>query len=92
VYRHNRGKIIGIVPAIGFGVLMEGLHGLLALALIQPFSKALEITVTSIPQMMIAVSLGVGIAIIIVHNIIREEEITIAHKGKNRQESPHDTE
>jgi len=37
---------------------------------------------TSIPQMMVAVSLGVGIAIIIVHNIIREEEMVSAHSGE----------
>ena len=82
VFRFNRGKIMGIVPAIGFGVLMEGLHGLLVLVLVRPFSEAMEIVMTSIPQMMVAVSLGVGIAIIIVHNIIREEEMVSAHSGE----------
>jgi len=85
VFRFSRGKIIGIVPAIGFGVLMEGLHGLLVLALVQPFSEAVEIAVASIPQMMIAVSLGVGIAIIIVHTIIREEEMACARLGENHK-------
>ncbi|MDI9633507.1 MAG: LytS/YhcK type 5TM receptor domain-containing protein [Methanolinea sp.] len=62
-----------MVPAIGLGVLMECLHAGIGLALIRPFPAAVEIVTTSVPQMLIAVSLGVGIAIIIVQDVLREE-------------------
>jgi sigma-B regulation protein RsbU (phosphoserine phosphatase) len=82
VFRFNKGQVIGIVPAIGFGVLMECLHGLITLVLAQPFSEAVAIVRTSIPQMMVAVSLGVGIGLIIVHNVIREEKLELTHADK----------
>lgn len=82
VYRFHGGRIIGIVPAIGFGVLMECLHGGIGLALIRPFPAAVEIVTTSVPQMLIAVSLGVGIAIIIVQNVLREEAWESARKNE----------
>lgn len=70
VYLFRKEKLIGIVPAMVFAAGIELLHGGLALLLVQPFSLAMEIVMTAIPQMVIANSLGVGISIIIVHDLI----------------------
>jgi phosphoserine phosphatase RsbU/P len=70
VYVLNRKKLLGIVPAMVFAAMIELLHGGLALLLIQPYSLAVEIVVAAIPQMVIANSLGVGIGIIIVHDLV----------------------
>ncbi|OPZ42473.1 MAG: hypothetical protein BWY93_01824 [Euryarchaeota archaeon ADurb.BinA087] len=53
---------------------IELLHGGLALALIQPFSEAVEIVVALIPAMIIANALGVGISIIVLHSIHQPEK------------------
>jgi phosphoserine phosphatase RsbU/P len=70
VYVLNKERLVGVVPAMLFAAGMELLHGGLALLLIQPYSLAVEIVLTAIPQMVIANSLGVGIAVIIVHDLI----------------------
>jgi sigma-B regulation protein RsbU (phosphoserine phosphatase) len=69
VYRFRNGELLGIIPAMIFAVGIELLHAGLALLLIRPFSEALDIVYTAIPGMIIAVSLGVGISIIIVHSV-----------------------
>jgi len=69
VYRFRKGELLGIIPAMLFAVGIELLHAGLALALIRPFSEALDIVNTAIPGMIIAVSLGVGISIIIIHSV-----------------------
>lgn len=68
VNRFLHGKLPGIVPAMIFAVGIELLHGALALALIQPFSEAVEIVVALIPAMIIANSLGLAISIIVLHD------------------------
>jgi phosphoserine phosphatase RsbU/P len=70
VYLLNREKLVGVVPAMLFAAGIELLHGGLALLLIQPYSLAVEIVMDAIPQMIIANSLGVGIAVIIIHDVI----------------------
>ena len=70
VYILRKGRLLDIIPAMFFAAGIELLHGGLALLLIQPYSLAVEIVVDAIPQMVIANSLGVGIAIIIVHDLI----------------------
>ena len=69
VYRFRNGELLGIIPAMIFAVGIELLHAGLALLLIRPFSEALDIVYTAIPGMIVAVSLGVGISIIIVHSV-----------------------
>jgi sigma-B regulation protein RsbU (phosphoserine phosphatase) len=69
VYRFKKGELLGIIPAMLFAVGIELLHAGLALALIRPFTEALDIVYTAIPGMIIAVSLGVGISIIIIHSV-----------------------
>jgi len=70
VYILRKERLLGIIPAMLFAAGIELLHGGLALLLIQPYSLAVEIVVDAIPQMVIANSLGVGISIIIVHDLI----------------------
>lgn len=70
VYHLNKGKLIRVVPAIAFAVGIELLHAALLLLLVQPWGLAVEIMVSVIPQMVIANSLGVGIGIIIVHDLM----------------------
>jgi sigma-B regulation protein RsbU (phosphoserine phosphatase) len=68
VYRFKNGKLIGIIPAMLFAVGIELLHAGLALALIHPFTEAVEIVLALIPAMIIANSLGLGISIIVIHS------------------------
>jgi sigma-B regulation protein RsbU (phosphoserine phosphatase) len=68
VYHFNKGKLLGVVPAMVFAVGIELLHAGLALLLIRPFTEAVEIVTDVIPEMVIAVSLGVGISIIVIHS------------------------
>lgn len=68
IFRFNKGKLLGIIPAMLFAVAIELMHGGLALLLIHPYSVALDVVLTSIPKMMIANSLGMGVTIIIIHS------------------------
>jgi sigma-B regulation protein RsbU (phosphoserine phosphatase) len=68
VYRFNKGKLLGIIPAMLFAVGIELLHGGLALALIHPFTEAVDIVLALIPAMIIANSLGLAISVIVIHS------------------------
>jgi phosphoserine phosphatase RsbU/P len=68
VHHFSCGKLPRIVPAMIFGALVEVLHGILVLVLIQPFDVAYTVFWQNIPQMIIANSLGVGICIIVIHS------------------------
>jgi sigma-B regulation protein RsbU (phosphoserine phosphatase) len=68
VNHFTRGKLPKIVPAMLFGALIEVLHGILVLVLIQPSDVAYTIFLENIPQMLVANSLGVGICIIVIHS------------------------
>lgn len=74
VNRFLDGRLPGIVPAMIFAAGIELLHGAIALALIQPFSEALEIVVALIPAMIIANSLGLAISIIVLHSTKETEQ------------------
>jgi sigma-B regulation protein RsbU (phosphoserine phosphatase) len=73
VYRLNREKLLGVVPSMVFAAGIEFLHGGLVLAITRPFDEALMVVYDVIPEMIIAVSLGVGISVIIIHDIIKTE-------------------
>ncbi|MFA4860697.1 LytS/YhcK type 5TM receptor domain-containing protein [Methanoregula sp.] len=77
LYHFSKGKLPGIVLAMIFGALMELMHGILILVLVNPFSVASTIFMENIPQMIIANSLGVGICIIVIHS--RIEMLRIIH-------------
>ncbi len=68
IYRLNKEKLLGIIPAMAFAAGVEVLHAGLILLIVQPFADALDIVLSTIPQMIIAVSLGIGISIIIIHS------------------------
>lgn len=68
IYRLNKEKLLGIIPAMAFAAGIEVLHAGLILLIVQPFADALDIVLSTIPQMIIAVSLGIGISIIIIHS------------------------
>ena len=65
-----KGKLPKVVPVMVFGALIEVLHGILVLAMVQPFSVARMLFFENTPQMIIANSLGVGICIIVIHSRI----------------------
>jgi sigma-B regulation protein RsbU (phosphoserine phosphatase) len=79
----NKEKLVGVVMAMLFAAGIELLHGGLALLLVQPYSLAVEIVLEAIPQMVIANSLGVGISIIIVHDLMY-------HYGGAHSRDPHE--
>ncbi len=68
IYRLYKEKLLGIIPSMVFAVAIEFLHAGLALLLVSPFNEALEIVLATVPQMIIAVSLGMGISVIIIHS------------------------
>ncbi len=85
IWSYRGGKLIGIIPGILFGIFIEFLHGVLALVIVQPFSLAVDIVMANIPQMMIAVSLGVGISIILIHST---KEPKAPEKNVSIEETP----
>lgn len=70
VNHFSQGKLLSVVPAMIFGALIEVLHGILVLLMIQPFAVAYTVFLQNIPQMIIANSLGVGICVIVIHSRI----------------------
>jgi len=74
VYRLNKGKLPGIIPAMVFAVAIELLHAGVIFLVTSPFSVAIEIVRVICPGMIIAVSLGVGISFVVLHNTIELEE------------------
>jgi len=73
VYHFRKGKLLGPVWAMLFAVGIELLHGAVTLAISRPYDEALEVVVDVIPEMIVAVSLGVGISVIILHDVIKTE-------------------
>jgi len=74
VYRLNKGKLPGIIPAMVFAVGIELLHGGFLLLITRPLIEAIELDLAILPEMIIAVSLGVGISFVVLHNTIELEE------------------
>lgn len=68
IYRLNKEKLLGIVSAMLFAVVIELMHGGLILFLVHPYTVALDVVLNVIPKMMIANSLGIGVTIIIIHS------------------------
>jgi sigma-B regulation protein RsbU (phosphoserine phosphatase) len=68
VYRLRKGKLLDIIPSMLFAVAIELLHFGLALLIARPFADVLGVVLPHLPGMVIAVSLGVGISMIIVHH------------------------
>lgn len=79
VNRLNKGKLLDIIPAMLFGGAVEVLHGVLVLALVQPFPVGVGIFSETIPGMIIANSLGVGISVIVINNA-KEQASVVNHQ------------
>jgi sigma-B regulation protein RsbU (phosphoserine phosphatase) len=75
VYRLNKGKLLGVIPAMVFAIGIELLHAGLTLLIIRPFTEAVEIVRTTAPETVIANSLGVGVSFVILHNILKTERL-----------------
>jgi phosphoserine phosphatase RsbU/P len=81
IYHFNKGRLPGIFPAMVFAAAFELFHGILGLIMVQPFSEAFDIFMTTIPSMIIANSLGIGISVIIIHSRIEFHRIMNPEKG-----------
>jgi sigma-B regulation protein RsbU (phosphoserine phosphatase) len=85
VYYFNKGKLIGILPAVLLAVVVELLHGGLTLLIARPFAQALEVVKIAIPAMMVANAMGMAIAIIILdHTKELRENIVSTHKSADK--------
>lgn len=73
VFHFRKGKLLGPVYAMLFAAGIELMHGGIVLAISRPFDEALEVAIDVIPEMTVAVSLGVGISVIIIHDVIKSE-------------------
>lgn len=74
IYHLNKGKLIGIIPAMAFALTNELMHGALNLLIARPWEAAWAATSIAIPAMMIANSLGIAIGIIITSNKLKEHQ------------------
>lgn len=72
VYLIAKKKLISIFHAMVLAVLVELIHGLIALLLARPFEDALNAFFTAIPAMMIADAMGIAISFIILERTVRE--------------------
>jgi LytS/YehU family sensor histidine kinase len=72
IYHLNKGKLVGIIPAMAIAVFVEMLHGAVNLLIDKPFEDAWVVSQMAVPAMMIANSLGMAIGIILISNKIKE--------------------
>ena len=85
IHYFNKGKLIGILPAVLLAVFVELLHGGLTLLIARPFAEALEVVKIAIPAMMVANALGMAIAIIILdHTKELRESIVSTRKSADK--------
>lgn len=76
VFLVNGRKFIGIFGAVVFAVLMELFHMLLALLIVQPYSKALLIVEELSVPMILANALGILVFSYIISNLLKEKKTT----------------
>jgi len=85
IHYFNKGKLIGILPAVLLAVFVELLHGGLTLLIARPFAEALEVVKIAIPAMMVANAMGMAIAIIILdHTKELRESIVSTRKSADK--------
>jgi LytS/YehU family sensor histidine kinase len=71
VHRLNKGRLLDIIPAMIFALAIEFLHLGLGLVL-SPAPEVVKALLASMPQIMIAVTLGMGICVVIIHTTKEE--------------------
>ena len=84
IHYFNKGKLIGILPAVLLAVFVELLHGGLTLLIARPFAEALEAVKIAIPAMMVANTLGMAIAIIILDHTKELRESVSTRKSADK--------
>ena len=72
VYIIGKKKLIRIFHAMLLAVLVELIHGLIALLIARPFDESLKAFFTAIPAMMIANAMGIAISFIIIERTLKE--------------------
>jgi len=72
VYNINKKKLLNIFYSVLLAVIVEFIHGMLALVMVQPFDKILDTLLIAIPAMMIANGIGAAISIITMERIAVE--------------------
>jgi sigma-B regulation protein RsbU (phosphoserine phosphatase) len=65
-YRLNKGRLLGLISAMAFGLGIELLQAGLLLLLIKPFTEAVTVTVNVMPPILIVTPVGVGFSVIII--------------------------
>jgi len=82
IYLRSGGRFCGVRTAVCFAILMEGLHMLMQLSMVQPFPVAYEIVTTSAIPMIVANALGMAAFSIIVSDYLaRMKEKDDGEKG-----------
>jgi len=74
-------KLISVFHAMLLAVGVEFIHGLTVLGIARPFDQALNATLTAVPAMMIANSMGIAICFIILERVLKEIKTS---QAKNR--------
>lgn len=78
IYHLRKGKLIGMLQAMALAIGVELVHAALTLLIARPFEEALVVVKTAIPAMMVANSLGMAIAVIILSHT---EELKQGHSS-----------
>ncbi|WP_319579688.1 LytS/YhcK type 5TM receptor domain-containing protein [uncultured Methanospirillum sp.] len=82
IYLRSGKRFCGVRTAVCFAILMEGLHMLMQLSMVQPFSVAYEIVATSAIPMIVANALGMAaFSIIVTDYLARMKEKGASEKG-----------
>jgi sigma-B regulation protein RsbU (phosphoserine phosphatase) len=77
IWLARKRKFAGIMIAVLFTILMEGLHMLLALAICRPFSQALEVVGTVALPMILANAAGMFVFAFIIENLQNERTMQV---------------
>ncbi len=88
IFKYKKDKVLGIIPAILFAFAIELMHTGLVLIMVQPFAVALDIVLVTVPKMLVAVTLGMGVSIIVIHSNLEKDDKSITSETENRIEAP----
>ena len=75
IYHLNKGKLIGIIPAMAFAMLNEIMHGVFTMLIVKPWNAVWAEMSIATPAMVIANSLGIAIGIIMTSKAMKEYKI-----------------
>lgn len=72
IFHFKKGVLLEIIPAMIFGAAFEIFHGVMASFMVKPFNIAVELFLSTAPNMIVANSLGIAICIIILRSRVEE--------------------